>query len=175
MHRAIDGAAVRRPAARGSGFRSHTAALFGLCAFVLLAGCGAGKATTTTTAPVAAAGANDPYVAEPFTHQQKLVALGAQLIVADGCSTCHLVASAKARAPGFASFAGHYVTLAGGQRALVDERFLRNGLLHPERVRIKGYDAAPMIRALAALDLPAHPGRVAALAAFIEEIGPEPG
>ena len=145
--------------------------LLALLVLALLSGCGSSHTTTTQ----AAEREPGPYVAEPFTHEQKLVALGAQLIVSQGCSACHLLGSAKAHAPGFATFAGHYVTLAGGRRALVDERFLRSGLLHPTSVRIRGYDAEPMIRALAALQLAGHPAQVAALAAFIEEVGPEPG
>ncbi len=158
--------------ARGRGARAPASVLLAAVMAIVLAGCGVASHASSTAGSEPSA---DPYVAEPFTHQQKLVALGAQLIVSQGCSACHLIGSATARAPGFATFAGHYVTLAGGQRELVDERFLRNGLLHPQSVRIKGYDAAPMIRALAALHLADHPARVAALAAFIEEIGPEPG
>lgn len=163
--------ASARSGAPVSGAGASTSLLLAVLAFIALAGCGSSHSASTHASEPAA----DPYVAEPFTHQQRLVALGAQLIVSQGCSACHLIGSASARAPGFATFAGHYVTLADGQRALVDETFLRNGLLHPQSVRIKGYDAAPMIRALASLHLAAHPARVAALAAFIEEIGPEPG
>ena len=62
-----------------------------------------------------------------------------------------------------------------GRRVLVDERFLRDALLHPGGARIRGYDPAPMLRAVMRLALASHPQQVAALAAFIEQIGPEPG
>jgi len=164
-------AASGTPARARRRARASVAAALALLLLLVLAGCG----TSHTSSTRGAEPAGDPYVSEPFTHQQKLVALGAQLVVSEGCSACHLIGSANVRAPGFATFAGHHVTLVGGHRALVDERFLRNGLLHPESVTIKGYDAGPMIRALARLHLAEHPARVAALAAFIEEIGPEPG
>ncbi len=77
--------------------------------------------------------------------------------------------------PDFAGFAGHAVTLADGRRVLVDEHFLREGLLHPEQAELKGYDPAPMLAAVRRLHLSGDPGQVAALAAFIEQIGPEQG
>jgi hypothetical protein len=40
---------------------------------------------------------------------------------------------------------------------------------------LEGYDAAPMIAATQRLRLGSHPQQVAALTAFIEQIGPEPG
>lgn len=114
------------------------------------------------------------YVTEPFTHEQQLIEQGARLIVADGCAACHLGASARRIAPSFSSFAGHRVTLAGGRRVLVDEPFVRAGLLHPREHEIAGYDPAPMLAALARLRLGSQPAQVAALAAFIEQVGPEP-
>lgn len=114
------------------------------------------------------------YVTEPFTHEQQLIEQGARLIVADGCAACHLGASARRIAPSFSSFAGHRVTLAGGRRVLVDEPFLRAGLVHPRAHEIAGYDPAPMLAALARLRLGSQPAQVAALAAFIEQVGPEP-
>ena len=77
--------------------------------------------------------------------------------------------------PDFAGFAGHTVTLADGRRVLVDEHFLREGLLHPEQAELKGYDSAPMLAAVKRLHLAGESGQVAALAAFIEQIGPEQG
>lgn len=114
------------------------------------------------------------YVVEPFSHEQQLVEQGARLVVSAGCAACHLSAQGKAIAPSFASFAGHRVELADGRSALVDERFLRKGLLNPRRVVIRGYAAAPMVAAVARLDLASRPRQVAALAAFIEQVGPEP-
>ncbi len=114
------------------------------------------------------------HVREPFSPQQHLIAAGARLIVSDGCSACHLVGASTRLGPNFDSFAGHEVTLANGRRALVDESFLRASLVDPAAYSLRGYRAAPMLRALARLHLAAHPHDVAALAAFIEEIGPEP-
>lgn len=135
-----------------------------------LCACGA------SSGPSAAHTASVPaYVTEPFTPEQKLIERGAPLIVADGCSACHLDAAAHTDAPNFSSFAGHRVKLTDGRSVLIDERFLREGLLHPRVNELIGYDPAPMLAALARLHLAAHPAQVAALAAFIEQVGPEPG
>ncbi|MGD1059228.1 MAG: hypothetical protein ABR992_17655 [Solirubrobacteraceae bacterium] len=138
---------------------------------LLLAGCGANattssEGTTNTSVP--------SYVTEPFTPEQHLIEKGARLVVADGCSACHLTLSKPGIAPSFSSFAGHRVSLTSGRTVLVDERFLREGLLHPRNFLLKGYDPGPMLAALARLHLNRQPQQVAALAAFIEQVGPEP-
>jgi len=76
--------------------------------------------------------------------------------------------------PGFATFAGHRVTLTDGRTVVVDEHFLRAALLDPRSAQIKGYEPGPMLAALRRLHLASQPEQVAALAAFIEQIGPEP-
>jgi len=67
------------------------------------------------------------------------------------------------------------MTLTDGRSVVVNERFVTQALLHPGKTSIRGYDAASMLAATRHLDLPKHPEQVAALAAFIEQIGPEPG
>ena len=136
-----------------------------------LSGCGTGSSPGTGSSRSASAPA---YVTEPFTQQQQLVEQGARLVVADGCSACHLIAGKRSIAPSFSSFAGHHVTLTDGRTVLVDERFLREALLHPRNTQIKGYEPGPMLAALRRLHLAGKPGQVAALAAFIEQIGPQP-
>ncbi len=148
------------------------ASVIALVSAGMLAGCDSsgssgGGGSSSATAPT--------YVTAPFTHEEQLVEQGAHLAVADGCSACHLVGKQRSVGPDFAGFAGHAVTLADGRRVLVDERFLREGLLHPERAELKGYDAAPMLAAVKRLHLAGAPGEVAALAAFVEQIGPEEG
>lgn len=115
------------------------------------------------------------YVSEPFSAQQRLIEQGARLVVSDGCSACHLMATARNTAPSFASFAGHRFTLTNGRSVIVNERFVKEALLHPDTPPIKGFNPAPMLQATKHLNLPAHAQQVAALAAFIEQIGPEPG
>lgn len=167
------GTVLRFASARPLAARSRQVATAPLAAAIILAlaGCGAngstsGQGSSTSTEP--------SYVSEPFTHQQRLVEQGARLVVSDGCSACHLLAHGRRLAPSFSSFAGNRVTLADGHRVLVDERFLREALLHPSRTQIKGYDPGPMLTAISRLHLASHPQQVAALAAFIEQIGPEP-
>jgi hypothetical protein len=138
---------------------------------LLLTGCG----TSATKNAHSTSGASVPsYVTEPFTHQQQLIEQGARLVVADGCSACHLNLSKHGIAPSFSSFAGHRVKLSNGRTVLVDERFVREGLVNPQPASLKGYDPAPMLAALTRLHLSSQPQQVAALAAFIEQIGPEP-
>jgi hypothetical protein len=148
-------------------------ALLACVLLTALTGCGTGSGPGT--ASQRAASAAPAYVTEPFTQQQQLVEQGARLVVADGCSACHLLASKGSIAPSFSSFAGHHVTLTDGHAVLVDEHFLREALLHPRSAEIKGYEPGPMLAALRRLRLAGKPRQVAALAAFIEQIGPEPG
>jgi hypothetical protein len=143
-----------------------------LAVALLLALCSCGAGVTTGGGPPHTASV-PAYVVEPFSHEQQLVEQGARLVVSDGCAACHLSARGKALAPSFASFAGHRVELTDGRSVLVDERFLHEGLLNPRRTAIKGYAAAPMLAALQRLHLSGHPQQVAALAAFIEQVGPE--
>jgi cytochrome c oxidase subunit 2 len=138
---------------------------------LVLAGCGSSSAPSSQRGSTSSTPA---YVTEPFSHEQQLVEQGARLVVSDGCAACHLIASARAIAPSFSSFAGHRVKLADGRSVVVDEAFMREGLLYPGANRLSGYDAAPMLAAVQRLDLAAHTGQVAALAAFIEQVGPEP-
>jgi hypothetical protein len=164
------GSRHRRQARRRAA--SIVAALLVCAAVVPLSGCGASK-TPNIQHPHQS---NEPaYAVEPLTHEQRLVEQGARLVVSDGCSSCHLNASRQSLAPSFASFAGQRVTLTDGRHALVEERFLREALLHPRRNPIKGYALAPMLAAVERLHLSGKPQQVAALAAFIEQIGPEPG
>jgi hypothetical protein len=140
--------------------------------FVALSGCGASKSTNAVDTPTPPEPQHAP---EPFTRHQQLVEQGASLILSDGCSACHLDKTAHALGPDFTNFAGHEVTLADGRRALVNERFIREALLHPTKNPIAGYDPALMLTATEHLHLSSRPGQVAALAAFIEQMGPEPG
>jgi hypothetical protein len=93
--------------------------------------------------------------------------------VADGCSACHLNGTNQKLAPSFTSLAGHKVKLRDGRTALVDEQFLRKGLIDPGSEELAGYPAAPMLAALRRLRLAQRPSDVAALVAFIEQVGPE--
>ena len=127
-------------------------------------GCG-GTRSRATSASIPA------YVTAPLSNEQQLIGAGATLIVADGCSACHLTASFGRLAPSFESLAGHRVTLTDGRRVIVDEAQIREALRSPSTIAIKGYDRSLMVEALRR----AHPSTadIAALAAFIEQIGPE--
>ena len=133
------------------------------------AGCGAGGG-------VSSSGASEPvpgYVSAPPTHEQRLVEKGAQLVVADGCTACHLPGHRAGLGPNFGGFAGHRVTLRDGRRVLVDQRYLQAALAHPGALSMRGYDPRPMAEVVEKLGLARRPGQIAALAAFIEQVGPE--
>jgi cytochrome c5 len=160
-----------RPRCPASPRCKQAAALLAGALPLALSGCGASGAPSSGRARSSTA---PSYVIEPFTHEQQLVERGARLVVSDGCAACHLSAGGKGIAPSFSSFAGHRVRLADGRSVLVDEQFLREGLLRPRTRELEGYDPAPMLAALGRLHLGSQPRQVAALAAFIEQIGPEP-
>jgi hypothetical protein len=160
--------------------KTHAGILRGPCMAALLAsatvaalsGCGS---STPQNAQARLRSPETESAAEPFTPHQRLIAQGAPLIVSDGCAACHLMRTGRDIGPSLASFAGHDVTLASGHRVLVDERFLREALRNPRKDPIRGYDPTLMVRAVERLHLSRRPQQIAALAAFIEQIGPEPG
>ena len=144
------------------------AALLAGALVLALAGCAAGTSASHGAQQSAVPG----YVTEPFSHQQRLIAQGAHLVVSDGCAACHLIGSA-ATAPSFSHFAGHHVTQTDGHSVLVAEQFVRESLLDPRAHELRGYAPAPMLAALVRLHLSTQPQQVAALAAFIEQVGPD--
>lgn len=141
------------------------AAALSLCGLAA-GGCGDSAAGTARSTPSVPA-----YVEAPVTHEQQLVDTGARLILADKCSACHLTSAGRGIAPAFESLAGHRVTLTDGRSVTVDERQIAEALRAPSSIAIKGYDAALMVHALKRLRLTG--GDIAALGAFIEQIGPE--
>ncbi len=136
-----------------------------------LAGGGCGGSGANSGGGSAASPSAPAYVTQPFTGQQRLVQQGARLIVAKGCSACHLVAANAHIAPSFTSLAGHRVALADGRTVLVDQHLIAQALRRPAAVAMKGYYPTAMVRAVARAHLTA--ADIAALAAFIEQIGPE--
>jgi cytochrome c oxidase subunit II len=148
--------------------RAGSGAICACIGLAALSGCGSSSTTQTTT------GSSTPaFAVAPYTPQQQRVQQGAKLVVSDGCSACHLNGANPRLAPAFTRLAGHHVRLKDGRTALVDEGFLREALLDPARTEVAGYDPAPMIAALRRLHLQSRPAEVAALVAFIEQVGPE--
>ena len=148
-------------------------ALLAGAVLALLAGCG-GQDGANSASTGAGASSAPAYASAPFTRQEQLVERGARLYVSDGCSACHSIGARHgALGPSFAVLAGNRVTLADGRRVLVDERFLHTALSDPARSEVRGYAPAPMLAAVRRLGLARDPAAVGALAAFIEQIGPE--
>lgn len=146
-------------------------ALVAVIAAIVLAGCARSHSPTIQSATPA----EPQYAPGTLSGTEQLVAQGASLVVSYGCAACHLPRTGSSLGPNFTSFAGHDVTLADGRRVLVGLRFLQAGLEHPEANEIRGYDPAPMLSAIRRTGLSHKPNQVAALAAFIEQMGPEGG
>jgi hypothetical protein len=157
---------------RWSGIPGSSGAVLRLLAaasLLLLTGCGSAKKPVNVASP----SRPEPQRAPEYTREQKLVEHGALLIVADGCSACHLPGRTTREAPSFLEFAGHQVDLASGRHVVINEDFLRAALLHPARDPIRGYNPLAMNEAAERLDFAHHPQQLAALIAFIEQVGPE--
>jgi cytochrome c551/c552 len=137
-------------------------------ALTALGGCGTAGTPRGTTS-----GFDEARADAPFTHEQILVEAGGRLFVTDGCSGCHSLAEDSRFGPSFAHLAGSHVTLRDGRTVLVDEAFLHAALTDPAGNAVRGYSPEAMIAAVKRLGLAAHREAVAALAAFIEQIGPE--
>jgi cytochrome c oxidase subunit 2 len=127
----------------------------------LLGGCGGGSSR--------------PKGAETFSKilssGERVENVGGRLFVTDGCSACHKISGAAGIGPSLDSFVARTVKLRSGGEAKVNESFLRESLLDPRRTAIAGYPAGPMIEALGRR--PVSASEAAALAAFIESVGPE--
>jgi cytochrome c oxidase subunit 2 len=135
-------------------------------ALAALAGCGGSHSRPTGTY-------NEATAASPFSHEQVLVEQGGRLFVSDGCSGCHTLSRSSRYGPSLEHLAGTRVTLDDGRTVLVEERYLRAALLDPAHNAVRGYSPTTMIAAVQRLGLEHHREAVAALAAFIEQIGPE--
>ncbi|HEY1833883.1 MAG TPA: hypothetical protein VGG08_05560 [Solirubrobacteraceae bacterium] len=136
------------------------------------AGCGGARHAAAGATP---AEVPPSYVTAPITPEQRLVERGVRLAVSDGCTACHLQGGRPTFGPNFASFAGRHLMLRNGRRALVGQHFLIEALSHPGTLSLRGYDPRPMVNWIARLGLAGKPKQVAALAAFIEQVGPEVG
>ncbi len=136
-----------------------------LACSLLAAGCAQSKDITGQSKPSGGA--------VELTPLQQRIERGGRLFSAEGCAACHQIGGSQIAGPNFERFAGHRVKLANGGRALVDEAFLKRVLSDPSAPQLAGWDAAPMRAALVAHHLPSSPQNVEALAAFIEQIGPE--
>jgi len=167
----------RRPARSYSGracaSASRGAAALGAAFALAAAGCG-GNAGTTAGATGAAAGGAPPPVSSPLTPHEQLIAAGGNLAISDGCSTCHMAARSGRLGPSFYDFAGHAVQLANGRTVLVDEAFVKRELEHPEGEPMSGYNPRLMWNTMRRLHVHLNRHAIDALAAFVEQIGPEP-
>jgi hypothetical protein len=154
--------------------RALTPILAAACCAALGTGCG--SATTRTagvSAPAQDAGHTPAPPSTPLSSHEKLIAEGAPLATKDGCSTCHMLSAGARLGPSFYNFAGHDVKLADGQAVLVDEAFVEHALEDPGSEPISGYNPRLMWRTLERLHVHLTHRQIEALAAFVEQIGPE--
>jgi cytochrome c oxidase subunit II len=90
---------------------------------------------------------------------------GFMVTAAAGCLKCHTTDGSKHLGP---SFAGMYLsqeTLAGGRQVLVDEAYITESMMHPERDRVAGFQQI-MPSYLGKLD----PAEAAAIVEFIRSL-----
>lgn len=70
--------------------------------------------------------------------------LGQRLSQTLGCTACHHVDGTKAVGPSWRNLAGYPQTLADGTTATADYQFLRNAILHPEHLQLRGFPPGAM-------------------------------
>jgi mono/diheme cytochrome c family protein len=141
----------------------------------LLGGCAAAGGPTRVPTASAPRESSNAASGPTFTPVQRLIERGANLFLTDGCDSCHSISGGSGMGPSFARLNETPVELADGRRVTVDEPSLREALLDPASNRVKGYPAAPMLAVVRRLHLRAHPTDVAALAAFLQSLGPKGG
>ncbi|PSC06480.1 cytochrome c oxidase subunit II [Alsobacter soli] len=94
---------------------------------------------------------------------------GARLFVSRGCAGCHAPGS-RVRAPRLAGLFGSTVPLSDGRRAVVDEAYIRDSILQPERDIAAGYDPImPSFRGVLG------DGEIVALTAYIRSLAAPEG
>lgn len=65
---------------------------------------------------------------------------GRLLYGSKGCETCHSLDGSRGQGPSFKGLFGHPVLLAGGQRVVADENYLRESILQPQAKVVAGYE-----------------------------------
>ncbi len=96
---------------------------------------------------------------------EPLAETGRRLFAVSGCAACHGAASAV-RAPALAGIYGRPVTLADGRRLQVDDAYLRDAILLPNKDVVAGYPAI-----MPTYDRALAPEQVNALIAWLEAGG----
>lgn len=79
-------------------------------------------------------------------HSQGAVTMGRALFRAYGCSGCHM-GKAAVRAPTLAGIYGRSIPLADGSTVVVDEAYLRDSILQPQKQVVAGF--APVMPSFA--------------------------
>jgi hypothetical protein len=128
-------------------------------------------ATSPASSPASSPGAGtspSSAAAPEATTPHPAIIDGAGLFVTDGCSACHSLSGATGIGPPLAGVGGPSLTLADGRHVLATSAVLREALLQPARLPIKGYPPRLMAVAVARLRLSRHLPDVDALVAFIE-------
>lgn len=87
--------------------------------------------------PSPVASAENPADAEPSNLPPHLV--GEHLAQSLGCTACHHVDGTKGIGPTWLNLAGYPQKLADGTTAMADYAFLKNAILHPERLQLDGF------------------------------------
>ncbi len=73
-----------------------------------------------------------------------LRARGAHLYLTLGCSGCHSVNGAKSIGPTWRNLAGYPQTLADSKTRIANDKFLKNAILFPDQLHLKGFPRGVM-------------------------------
>jgi cytochrome c oxidase subunit II len=139
--------------------RSAPAVVLSALVAVALAGCGGGGGGAQTTPG----------------KQVSAISDGAALYTSLGCASCHTTDGANRVGPTFKGLAGSTVKLVGGGTVKADAGYLRASILRPDAQVVEGFQAHIMANATGPLKLDAKPQQVAALVAFIQQVGGRAG
>jgi len=88
--------------------------------------------SSAATAPAGTKPAETTAMASPVERGQKL-------FKEKGCNACHTVTGEKLVGPSLKGIFGHEIELEGGQKVLVDENYIRETIVDPNRKIVKGY------------------------------------
>ena len=111
--------------------------------------------------PVGGAGGADP----------ALVEKGQQLATQLGCIACHSISGAAGVGPTWKGIAGSQRELDNGQKVVADDNYLREAILQPDAMVVKGFPKGVMAGVVAAAEPQLQqPDNLNALLAYIKSL-----
>ena len=74
------------------------------------------------------------------TRSLPLPELGRMVYETKGCATCHSLDGSRGRGPSFKNVFGHQAQFADGSSLLVDENYIRESVLYPQKRIVLGFE-----------------------------------